>query len=105
MLNETLAQARAWADSQVAALEAERRDLERDVQKWNGEVRKLASDLGTSDLSRLADLQERIRSAERRATEIREQVIALRRELVDEREVARALSAFDPAWESLAPRE
>ena len=53
----------------------------------------------------MADLQERIRVSERRATEVREQVIALSHTLVDEREVARAMSAFDPMWEALAPRE
>ena len=37
------------------------------------------------DTAHLADLQERIRLAERRATEIREQAIALDRSLVDER--------------------
>ena len=38
-------------------------------------------------------------------TAIREDVIALQREAVDERDVARALAVFDPVWESLAPRE
>ncbi|MEI8374721.1 MAG: hypothetical protein WCJ35_17990 [Planctomycetota bacterium] len=53
----------------------------------------------------MADLQERIRITERRATEVREQVIALSHKLVDEREVAKAMSVFDPVWGSLAPRE
>ena len=38
-------------------------------------------------------------------SEIREQVIALNEEQVDEQAVATALSAFDPVWEALAPRE
>jgi site-specific DNA recombinase len=53
----------------------------------------------------LADLQDRIRGAERRATEIREQVLALRRSTVDESEISTALAMFDPVWDSLAPRE
>jgi site-specific DNA recombinase len=36
---------------------------------------------------------------------VREELIALGRELVDEKEVARVLSLFDPVWETLSPRE
>ncbi|GIW55525.1 MAG: recombinase RecB [Nitrospiraceae bacterium] len=110
VLNETIGQARVQGRARVEELEAERQGLERELQRWNGEVRKLAEQIAPDDrntpaVSRLADLQERIRNAERRATEIREQVTALSRELVDEREVARALSVFDPVWDSLTPRE
>ncbi len=31
--------------------------------------------------------------------------MALGRQLVDEKEVARALAVFDPVWDTLAPRE
>jgi site-specific DNA recombinase len=105
LLNETFAEARAQANSRVAELEAERRGLERELGRWNAEVRKLSGDTGTAAVSRLADLQERIRDAERRTTEINEQIIALGREMVEEREVAVALSVFDPVWDSLTPRE
>ncbi|GIW90481.1 MAG: hypothetical protein KatS3mg109_0913 [Pirellulaceae bacterium] len=110
LLNETLAQVRVQGRTRVAELESERRGLERELARWNGEVRKLVEQIVPTDgstpaVSRLADLQERIRHAERRAAEIREQVIALSRELLDEQEIARALSIFDPVWESLTPRE
>jgi site-specific DNA recombinase len=110
LLNETIAQAKSQGQSRVAELEAERRGLERELGKWNGEVRQLLDQIAPNDANtpataRLADLQERIRVTERRATEVREQVIALRHKLVDEREVAKAMSVFDPVWESLAPRE
>jgi site-specific DNA recombinase len=105
LLNETFAEARAQGTSRVAELEAERRGLERELGRWNAEVRKLAGDASTPTVSRLADLQERIRDAERRTTEINEQIIALSQEMVDEREVALALSIFDPVWDSLTQRE
>jgi site-specific DNA recombinase len=54
---------------------------------------------------RMADIQDRIRNAERRATEVREQIIALSRELVDAREVGEACSLFEPLWETLSARE
>ena len=56
-------------------------------------------------MSRLADLQERLRIAERRLTEIDEEAAALGRQVVGQQEVAQALSAFDPVWASLSPHE
>jgi site-specific DNA recombinase len=53
----------------------------------------------------LADLQERIRGAERRATEIREQIVTLSGRILNEHEVAEAMTIFDPVWDSLTPRE
>lgn len=110
LLHETVAQARSQGQSQVATLETERRGLERELTRWNGEIRKLLDKIvpgegNTPATARLADLQERIRGAERRATEIREQVIALSREIVDQREVAKAMAMFDPVWDSLTPSE
>jgi len=66
-------------------------------------VGRLATNGTATD--RMADLQERIRSAEQRATQVREELIALGRQLVDEHEVARALALFDPVWETLSPRK
>src|SRR5690606_11460203 len=91
-------------------LESERRALERELKRWNTEVRTLVQQIAPGDgdtpsAARLADLQERIRSAEQRATHIHEQVVSLSRDIVDQREVARAMAAFDPVWDSLAPRE
>ena len=62
-------------------------------------------DENTPTAARLADLQERIRGAERRATEIREQVLGLSRSTVNEHDVAKAMAMFDPVWDSLTPRE
>jgi len=109
-LKATIAQARNLGKSQVEALEAERGRLERELRDWDSEIRELLQRIGPGDgntptTARLADLQDRIRSAERRATEVREQVIALSRTIVDDREVAKAMSVFDPVWDSLTARE
>ena len=53
----------------------------------------------------MADLQDCIRAAEQRTTQVREEMIALGRELVDEGEAARALALFDPVWDTLSPPE
>ena len=56
-------------------------------------------------MSRLADLQQRTTIAEQRLAEIHAQEVGLAREQIDEADVAAALEAFDPVWESLSPRE
>ena len=38
-------------------------------------------------------------------TGLREQVVALSREIVNEGEVAASMAAFDPVWETLTPKE
>jgi site-specific DNA recombinase len=110
LLKETITQVQNNGQSRLVELETEQHSLERELKWWNTEVRKLLEQIAPDDgdtpaTARLADLQERIRISERRATEIREQVIALSRTLVDEREIAKTMSAFDPVWESLTPRE
>ncbi|HUT61017.1 MAG TPA: recombinase family protein [Phycisphaerae bacterium] len=109
LVAETLRE--TWRQSQesIDALETERRALERELKRCNAEVRRLAAQSAgngdTAATARLADLQDRIRVAEQRSTEIREEALALTRGRVDERELAAAISEFDPLWDSLAPRE
>jgi site-specific DNA recombinase len=106
VLAETLRQARGQAQRSLAELEAEERGLQRELTRHNAELRKLAAGVKNGEKAgELANLQDRIRAAEQRATEVREQVVALSREMVDEREVEAALSVFDPVWETLSPRE
>ncbi len=109
VLSRTLEQARKQSRQGLDALQAERRRLERELTRHGEEVRTLMDQAGTPGESptaaRLADLQERIRAGEQRATEVREQIIALSEKVVDERELARALSLFDPVWDSLSPNE
>jgi site-specific DNA recombinase len=110
LIRETVAQARQQAEAELAALEAERASLERELARWSAEVRDVVAHVGPSDadspaVARLADLQDRIRGAERRATEVREQMHAIRARSVDQQEVAQALARLDPVWNSLTPRE
>lgn len=110
LVRETVAQARSLGESQRAALDAERRGLQRDLAHWNDKVRDLLGHIAPNDTetpttARLADLQERIRGAERRATEVDEQLLTLSRGIVDEAQVAAAMARFDPVWDSLTPRE
>jgi len=56
-------------------------------------------------VARLADLQDRIRLVEGRVARVREEVATIRRQRIDDQEIALALSVFDPVWESLSPGE
>ncbi len=109
LVRETLARAVEQADEERRALEAERRGLERDAGRWHDEVRSLLDEVARGGsptaLQRLAELQERIRSAELRAAEVHDRLVALDHEQVKESEVAAALASFDPVWDALAPRE
>ncbi len=107
LLAETVDEARAQAKARIKDLEAERRALKRDLGRHNAELRKLAGRVATNGTAtdRLADLQDRIQAAEQRSTQVREELIRLGRDMVDEDEAARALAAFDPVWATLAPRE
>jgi site-specific DNA recombinase len=90
-------------------LTSQRRGLERDIERWHAEIHTLVAagvqNGGTPDISRLADLQERIRLAEQRSAESNAEIRALDGGRVSEGEVGSALSVFDPLWESLTPRE
>jgi site-specific DNA recombinase len=107
LLRETIAQAHSQVRSRLEELGAERHGFDRDLARWNADVRRCAEQRGGGGetAARLADLQERIGTAERRLTEIQEEFVCLERELIDEGEVARALAAFDPVWEALTPHE
>jgi len=110
LLAATWAQINTSNNACVAELEGDLRSVEQDLVQWNVEVRDLAQKILPNDkdspaLGRLADLQERIRGAERRATELRDEIVAHGHEQVDERQIQLALAAFDPVWETLTPRE
>ncbi|MCD6405219.1 MAG: recombinase family protein [Planctomycetes bacterium] len=108
---EAFKQAQEENRRRLAELEREKRGLEADLKRYATRVRRLIKEIGpgasanSPQTAELASLQERMRLAEQRATEVRNEIIAKGMELVDQRELAAALSIFDPVWESLSPRE
>lgn len=70
-------------------------------------MRKLAGVAAADDVAtdRLADLQDRISSAEQRAAQIRPELASLQKQLVSEKDASGALAAFDSVWETLSLRE
>ena len=82
---------------------------ERDLVRLRGQEREYARPLsGTQDedaLVRLAEVQEQLRQAESRLCRLKDETGALRRGRLDEADLTLALSAFDPVWGTLTPRE
>jgi site-specific DNA recombinase len=103
----TVAATRAQAEEARKALAGERAALERQRRDDEAELRrrtaKPVTDESTAGL--VADLQDGIRRAGRRLTEICEEEVALADGLVDAAEVARVLAEFDNLWGALTPRE
>ena len=107
LVAETLEEARSEAQARIQSLESERRGLERELNRHNADLRKLAGQANEKGAAtdRMADLQDRIQGAEQRSTQIREELASLRETLLDEKDVAGTLALFDPVWETLTVKE
>jgi flagellar biosynthesis chaperone FliJ len=99
----TVHQACEQKKAELAGLQAEERALRRRLARDNAELVRLAAD--ATKANQIAALQDRIRTAEQRLNEIQEQMEAARRDVINERDFETALSAFNPVWETLSPRE
>jgi site-specific DNA recombinase len=109
LLQATVAEACRQDDERLAQLESDRHGLERDLVRLRSQerdhARPLSGTQGDDALARLAEVQEQIRQAESRLCRLKEETGALRRGRLDEADLALALSAFDPVWGTLTPRE
>jgi len=108
LLRDTLDAVTGEHDTSMAALWAEEKRLKGERQHLQNEERSLITNASINSevlTDRLADIQDRAQAAERRQTEIREQVIAIQGSLVDQDDLKQALSLFDPVWEQLFPKE
>jgi site-specific DNA recombinase len=104
---ETVRQVREQAGAQIAALRRERTELDRGLRRDEAELRQITDGRSPDKdrVSRFAEVQDRMQTAQRRIAEIDADLVGLGRELIDEREVAETLAEFDGVWESLTPQE
>ncbi|MCK4873639.1 MAG: recombinase family protein [Phycisphaerales bacterium] len=107
LLAETLEQAREQEEVQIRELEQECRAAERELNRLNREIRSAALDADTDPhaAARLADLQDRLRDEEMRHAENHRQIEAAKNRLITREDLEAAMTAFDPAWDALSPRE
>jgi site-specific DNA recombinase len=104
-----LATVRAAQEQSAAGateLRAELQAGERELRRLNADLAKAAATAGNGlRLDRMADLQERIGTLERRMSEVRAELSSIAASAVNETEVQEALKAFDPVWKSLNTHE
>ncbi len=103
VLAQTIRQVRRQGEAAVTALRSEERRLQKELARSTLEAGKLAA--APNKHSQMVAVQERIAAAEQRLAEVRGQIESNNREIVDEDEIAAALSVFDPVWETLGPKE
>ncbi len=107
VLAETLSASRAQADAAIEQLEAELRIVNRGLGRNHAEIRRLATTEPASSASagRISDLNDQIREADRRASEITTTVDRHRAEVLSPADLQAAFADFDNVWTALAPRE
>ena len=106
VIAETVRQVCQQTEGGIERLNHERKALHQQLRDDNARLQvasAVANDV--ERVSNLAETQERIRSAERRLTEIDNELITLNGELVDDADVTEALANFDDLWQALVPRE
>jgi site-specific DNA recombinase len=90
-------------------LEAEEQRLGRELAGHQREMQQLIKQLSVTSAgsvaTEMANIQDRVQTAERRLIELRDERARLNHELIDDTEAAKAMAAFDPLWETLNFRE
>ncbi len=107
LVAEIVRHARDQADERRVALEAEQRQLLKDLKRERASVRRPAGQQTRNGNSsaRLMAIQERVETIERRVMIVAQDLGATKGQVIDERDVVSALSAFDSVWDVLIPTE
>ncbi len=110
LVAEVVRQAKLQLDEHRKELEAEQRQLGKDLKRERASLRRLAAGHHRNGdaagiAARLAAIQERIETVERRLVTVARDLEAAKHQAIDERRVAAALSTFDSVWDALVPAE
>jgi site-specific DNA recombinase len=110
LIAEVVRQAGAQLDEHRVALDAEQRQLGKDLKRERASLRRLASGHtrngdASAITARLAAIQHRVETVERRLVTVARDLESAKQQTIDERRVATALSAFDSVWDALIPPE
>jgi len=107
LLAQVLTEAHTVINAELAEAQRERDDLCRERNRQHKELQQLATngDTTTEVTARIADLHERLSTADHRLGELESQVAELQGQTVTQAEARAAFADFDSLWESLIPRE
>ena len=111
LLKETLFQAQKQYQDRIERLNSERLELRGDLRRLNKENTVLvgcaAGDKSgeSAGMMKLADNQDKMERAEKRIVEIDNELEGMKGLALDDRDLALALSSFDPVWEGLSGKE
>jgi len=107
VLAEVVGGAQSKARERIEGLGHELDAARADAAALNARVAEVAprAAVDPKATDELAGLQDELRLADRRVTDINEQIIAARQRTLDDDELAGALEAFDPLWQTLKPGE
>ncbi len=111
LLQDTLEAVARERERSLESLRADERRLKGEMQRLRNEERGLITNAAQDGLAgsvladRLAEIQERMQHLGRRHAEMREQILAMEGNAIDEDDLRNALSLFDPVWEQLFPKE
>jgi len=107
LLAQVLSDAHTAIDAELAVVRRERDDLSRERKRHHEELQQLAaSGKTTTEVSaRIADLHERLSTADQRLPELESRIADLESQTVTQAEARAAFADFDGLWNSLIPRE
>ncbi len=107
LLAQVLTEAQSTICDELTTLERDRNDLQREVGRYNKELRQLITTGGTTpaETEQIADLNDQIEEAVRRQPELDARIAELNDETVTHEEAKAAFADFDTLWNYLIPRE
>ncbi|MGD9791128.1 MAG: recombinase family protein [Phycisphaerales bacterium] len=107
LLSLTLAKCGEQAAARRKVAEEELERVERDQTRLHADLESVAGDAASSHhaAARLAELHERVRVAESRASALRNAIAGIESGVITKAEVDAAHAEFDGVWARLSPRE
>ena len=99
---ETIRQVREQSQKAIDDLKREQQRLDKEVKQRTKAVTESHTDNQHS--SNYEALKDELGDLERQAAQLRERIMTISREIVDEKQVVEALSMFDPVWDALTIR-
>jgi site-specific DNA recombinase len=110
LVDEVVEQAEIQSERELGALVAERDELVKELEYWNEAIRVTAPKIkpaspDVSSLEQLADWHESLHRVEHRHAIVSAKLTALQAQTLTRSDVVKALTSFEPIWESLTVRE